>query len=155
MNTMTTRALMVGLLVAVWTWVAGAARLHVSMWAGFVALGCYFAAGGGVTGLQRTVVATLSGVVWVLIAQAVRVAIGGGSVVAALVLGATAAALALQSRLPLLSFTAGAFAGAGVAYGLGVATLQGGLRAAIALVVGALLGFAADQLADMVRARRA
>jgi hypothetical protein len=155
MNTMTTRALIVGLLVAVLTWVAGAARLHVSMWAGFVALGCYFAAGGGVTGLQKTVVATLSGVVWVLIAQAVRVAIGGGSIVAALVLGATAAVLALQSRLPLLSFTAGAFAGAGVAYGLGVTTLQGGLRAAIALVVGALLGFAAERLADMVRARRA
>jgi hypothetical protein len=155
MNTMTTRALALGLLVAIWAWVAGAARLHVSMWAGLVALGCFFAAGGGVPGLQKTVVATLSGVVWVLIAQAVRVAIGGGSVVAAIVLGATAAALALQSRLPLLSFTAGAFAGAGVAYGLGVTTLQGGLRAAIALVVGAVLGFAAERLAEMVRARRA
>ena len=155
MNTMTMRALIVGLLIAVWAWVAGAARLHVSIWAGFVALGCYFAAGGGVAGLQRTVVATLSGVVWVLIAQAVRVAIGGGSVVAAIVLGATAAALGLQSRVPLLSFTAGAFAGAGVAYGIGVGTLQGGMRAGIALVVGALLGFAADRLVEMAGARRA
>lgn len=154
MNTLTTRAIIVGVLIAVWAWVAGAARLHVSIWAGFIALGCYFAAGGGVPGLQRTIVATLSGVVWVLIAQAVRVAIGGGSVVADIVLGATAAALALQSRLPLLSFTAAAFAGAGVAYGLGVTTLQGGLRAGIALIVGALLGFAADRLAEMARARR-
>lgn len=154
MNTMTTRALLVGLLVAVWAWVAGAARLHVSMWAGFVALGCYFAAGGGVPGLQKTVVATLSGVVWVLIAQAVRVAIGGGSVVFAIVLGATAAALGLQAQLPVLSFTTGAFAGAGVAYGLGVTTLQGGVRAAIALVAGAVVGFAAERLGDMVRARR-
>ena len=155
MNTMTMRALAVGLLVAVWAWIANAARLHVSMWAGFVALGCYFAAGGGVTGLQRAVVATLSGVVWVLIAQAVRGAIGGGSLVGPIVLGATAAALALQSRVPLLSFTAGAFAGAGVAYGIGVSTLQGGVRAGIALVVGALLGFAADRLVEMAGARRA
>ena len=155
MNTMTMRALAVGLLVAVWAWIANAARLHVSMWAGFVALGCYFAAGGGVTGLQRAVVATLSGVVWVLIAQAVRGAIGGGSLVGPIVLGATAAALALQSRVPLLSFTAGAFAGAGVAYGIGVSTLQGGVRAGMALVVGALLGFAADRLVEMAGARRA
>jgi hypothetical protein len=155
MNTMTTRALAVGLLVAIWAYVASAARLHISMGAGLVALGCFFAAGGGVPGLQKTVVATLSGVVWVLIAAAVRVAIGGGSVVAAIVLGATAAALALQSRLPLLTFTAGAFAGAGVAYGLGVNTLREGIRAGVALIVGALLGFAAERLAEMARARRA
>ncbi len=154
MNTMTTRALIVGALVAVWAWVAVAARLHVSIWAVFIALGCYFAAGGGVPGLQRTVAGTLSGVVWVLIAQAVRPAIGGGSVVAAIVLGAIAAALALQSQLPLLSFTTGAFAGAGAAYGLGVATLQGGVRAGIALIVGAVLGFAADRLTEMAGARR-
>ena len=76
MNTMTARALMVGLLIALWAWVASVARLHVAMWAGVVALGCFFAAGGGVPGLQKTVVATLAGVLWVLVSHAVRVAIG-------------------------------------------------------------------------------
>src|SRR2546428_1399904 len=89
------------------------------MWAGVVALGCFYASGGGVAGLQKTIVATVSGVVWVLIAEAVRVAIAGHGVVWAVILGAMACALALQSRVPLLSFTAGAFAGAGVALGLG------------------------------------
>ncbi|HVH69211.1 MAG TPA: DUF1097 domain-containing protein [Gemmatimonadales bacterium] len=155
MNTMTTRALILGLLVAVWTWVAGAARLHVSIWAGFVALGCFLVAGGGVPALQKTALAAVSGVVWVLMAQAVAPAIGGGSVVHAVVLGATATALVLQSRLPLLSFTPAAFGGAGVAYGLGVSTLQGGVRAAIGLVAGAVLGFAAERLVDAVGAPRA
>jgi hypothetical protein len=154
MNTTTMRALIVGLLIAIWAWAAGAARLHLSLWAGFVALGCFFAAGGGVPGLQRTVLATLSGIVWVLVADAVRVAIGGGRVVGALVLGATALVLMLQARLPLLSFTAAAFAGAGVALGLGVNTVQEGIRAGVALAVGAGLGFAADRLAERV-ARRA
>src|SRR2546427_214142 len=77
MNTMTARALMVGVLIAIWAWLASVARLNVSMWAGVVALGCFYASGGGVAGLQKTIVATVSGVVWVLIAQAVRVAIAG------------------------------------------------------------------------------
>ena len=154
MNTLTARALTVGVLIAVWAWVASVARLHVSLWAGVIALGCLFAAGGGVPGLQRTIVATLSGVLWVLVADAVRVAIGGGSVVAAVILGATASAIVLQSRLPLLSFTTGAFAGAGVALGLGVNTVNEAIRAAVALAVGALLGFAAERAAGMIGARR-
>ena len=155
MNTMTARALMVGLLIALWAWVASVARLHVAMWAGVVALGCFFAAGGGVPGLQKTVVATLAGVLWVLVSHAVRVAIGGGVVVAAVILGATACALVLQSRVPFLSFTAGAFAGAGVALGLGVNTVIEAIRAGVALAVGALLGFAAERAAGMVRTRGA
>ena len=155
MNTMTARALMVGLLIALWAWVASVARLHVAMWAGVVALGCFFAAGGGVPGLQKTVVATLAGVLWVLVSHAVRVAIGGGGVVAAVILGATACALVLQSRVPFLSFTAGAFAGAGVALGLGVNTVIEAIRAGVALAVGALLGFAAERAAGMVRTRGA
>ena len=154
MNTVTVRAVMVGVLIAVWAWAADVARLHVSLWAGVIALGCYFAAGGGPSGLQKTVVAALSGVLWVLLAHAVRVAIGGGGVVAALILGATACALVLQARLPFLSFTAAAFGGAGVALGLGVDTVNEAIRAGVALAVGAVLGFAADRLAGMVVARR-
>src|SRR6266568_359342 len=136
MNTMTARALMVGVLIAIWAWLASVARLNVSMWAGVVALGCFYASGGGVAGLQKTIVATVSGVVW------------------AVILGAMACALALQSRVPLLSFTAGAFAGAGVALGLGVNTGNEAIRAGVALAVGAVVGFAAERLAGMITARR-
>ena len=154
MNTMTARALMVGVLIAIWAWLASVARLNVSMWAGVVALGCFYASGGGVAGLQKTIVATVSGVVWVLIADAVRVAIAGHGVVWAVILGAMACALALQARVPLLSFTAGAFAGAGVALGLGVNTGYEAVRAGVALAMGAVVGFAAERLAGMIGARR-
>src|SRR5207245_10935338 len=99
MNTLIARAVTVGVLIALWAWVASVARLHVSLWAGVIALGCLFAAGGGVPGLQGTIVATLSGVLWVLVADAVRVAIGGGSVVAAVILGAARSAIGRQTRL--------------------------------------------------------
>src|SRR5437762_6344233 len=98
MNTMTARALMLGLVIALWAWLADVARLHVSLWAGVVALGCFFAAGCGVAGLQRAIVAALGGGVWVLVAHAVRGAIGGGDVVAAVLLGATASDIVLQPR---------------------------------------------------------
>src|SRR5207249_8291863 len=149
MNTMTVRALMLGLVIALWAWVADAARLHVSLWAGVVALGCFYAAGGGVPGLQKTIVAALSGVVWVLIYHAVRVAIGARGLVGPVLLGALACALALQSRVPFLSLTAAAFAGAGVALGLGVNTLNEAIRAGVALAVGAAVGFAAERGAGM------
>src|SRR2546428_7387435 len=103
MNTMTTRALTVGLLIALWAWLADVARLHLALWAGVVALGCFYAAGGGVPALQKTIVAALSGVVWVLIYPAVRVAVGARGVGGPVPLGAVACALPPQSRLPLLS----------------------------------------------------
>ena len=154
MNASTARALFVGLLIAVWVWLTGQARLRVEVWPGLVALGCYFAAGGGVSGLQKTVIGTLSGVAWVLVADAVRVAVGGTSIVAALIAGAMAVGIILASRVPFLGFVAGAFAGAGVAWGKGVNTLQEGIQVGIALVVGALVGFVAERLAGAVAARK-
>src|SRR5882672_10563849 len=111
MNASTARALFVGLLVAVWFWLTGQARLRIEIWPGIVALGCYFAAGGGVSGLQKTVIGTLSGVVWVLVADAVRVAVGGTSIVAALIAGGMAVGIILVARVPFLGFVAGAFPG--------------------------------------------
>jgi hypothetical protein len=100
-------------------------------------------------------VAALSGVVWVLIYHAVRVAIHARGVAGAVLLGAMACALALQSRVALLSFTAAAFAGAGVALGLGVNTLDEAIRVGVALAVGAGVGFAAERGATTIRTRGA
>ncbi len=117
------------------------------MWPVIVALGCSLAAGGGVPGLQKTAAGTISGVVWAVLATAVSGALGGQDVVQALVLGAAAFGMVLQAQVPLLSYTAGAFAGAGVAMGLRAVSIQGGIRVAIALALGAALGFAAERIA--------
>jgi len=154
MNPMTMRAVSLGVVVAVWTAISEMAKVNLSLWPVIVALGCSLAAGGGIPGLQRTLAATTSGVVWALVTHAVSRALGGQDLVQALVLGGAALGMVLQARLPLLSYTAGAFAGAGVAMGLRAVTLQGGVRVAIALAIGAVLGFAAERLPQLVASRR-
>ena len=154
MNPMTMRALSLGVVVAVWTAISEMAKVNLSLWPVLVALGCSLAAGGGIPGLQRTLAATTSGVVWALVVHAVSRALGGQDLVQALVLGGAALGMVLQARLPLLSYTAGAFAGAGVAMGLRAVSLQGGVRVAIALAIGAALGFVAERLPQLVASRR-
>jgi len=146
MNAMTARGLSVAAVVAVWVAISEMARVNLSLWPVIVALGCSLAAGGGIHGLQKTVAATISGVVWALLAHAVTRALGGQDIVQAVVLGAAAFGMVLQAQVPLLSYTAGAFAGAGVAMGLRAVNIQGGIRVAIALALGAALGFAAERI---------
>ena len=146
MNAMTARGLSVAAVVAVWVAISEMARVNLSLWPVIVALGCSLAAGGGIPGLQKTVAATISGVVWALLAHAVTRALGGQDIVQAVVLGAAAFGMVLQTQIPLLSYTAGAFAGAGVAMGLRAVNIQGGIRVAIALALGAALGFAAERI---------
>ena len=146
MNAMTARGLSLAAVVAVWTAISEIARVNLSLWPVIVALGCSLAAGGGIPGLQKTAAATISGVVWALLAHGISRALGGQDVVQALVLGAAALGMVLQAQLPLLSYTAGAFAGAGVAMGLRAVSIEGGIRVAIALALGAALGFAAERI---------
>src|SRR3989442_13235487 len=109
MNTMTTRALTVGLLIALWAWLADVARLHLALWAGVVALGCFYAAGGGVAALAKKIVAAVFGGVWGLIYHAGRVSVCARGAVGAVLLGGVACALALQWRVAFFSFTPAAF----------------------------------------------
>jgi uncharacterized protein DUF1097 len=146
MNAMTARGLSLAVVVAVWTAISQIARVNLSLWPVIVALGCSLAAGGGIPGLQKTAAGTISGVIWAVLATAVSRALGGQDVVQALVLGAAAFGMVLQAQVPLLSYTAGAFAGAGVAMGLRAVSIQGGIRVAIALALGAALGFAAERI---------
>lgn len=155
MNAMTARGLSLGLVVAAWSAISDMGKVNLSLWAVVVALGCYLAAGGGVGGLQRTIVGTVSGVVWALLAVIVSRALGRQDIVTALVWGGAVFGMVFQQRFPLLSYTAGAVAGAGVAMGLRVVNMEGGLRVAIALAVGAVLGYAAEYLAAQMKSRTA
>src|SRR2546427_13054912 len=98
MNTMTARALMVGVLIAIWAWLASVARLNVSMWAGGVALGCFYASGGGGAGVGETIGAARSGGGGGGIAAAARAASAGPGAGWGGVLGAAAGAAALLPR---------------------------------------------------------
>src|SRR2546428_10318561 len=155
MNTMTARGLSLAVVVAVWTAISHTQNLPLSLWPVLVGLGCFLAAGGGIPGLQKSVAGVVSGVVWALVYAGVSRALGRQDIVDALVLGAAAFGMVLQTRVPLLSFTAGAFAGAGTALGMGARTVQGGIRVAIVLAIGVGLGYAADWLAGKIRTRTA
>ncbi len=147
MNAMIARGLSLGIVVAVWTGISEFAKVNLSLWPVIVGLACVVAAGGGVPGLQKSLASMIAGVVWALVAHAATRALGGQDVVQALVLGAAAFAIVLQAQfLPILSYTAGGLAGMGVAMGLRAATLEGGVRVAIALGLGALLAFAAERI---------
>ena len=56
--------LVIGVLIAGWTYVALGTAAALPVWAGIVAWGAFFAAGGKTTGLIKTVASNLSGVLW-------------------------------------------------------------------------------------------
>ena len=153
MNAMTARGLSLAAVVAVWTAVSHYGKIPLQLFPAIVGLGCFVAAGGGIPGLQKSAAGTASGVVWTLLYVSVSAALGRQQIVDALVLGAAVFGMVFQARVPLLSYTAGAIAGAGVAMAARVVSVQGGIRVAIALVVGAGLGYAAEWLATTMKSR--
>src|ERR687893_3121825 len=108
MDVLVALAVSIGILIAGWTYVAlGPAALPV--WAGIVAWGCFFAAGGKTTGLTKTIASNLSGVFWAFLALEGARRFGGGLPVLSLQVGVSALFMVLKAKLPSLSFTQGAF----------------------------------------------
>lgn len=142
-------ALSIGVLIAGWTYVAlGPAALPV--WAGIVAWGTFFAAGGKVAGLQKTLAANLSGVLWAFVALTLSARLGGGLPVLSALVGVVAFAMVLQSKLPPLGFIPGAFLGAATTVSVVVGASGTYLNTVIALIAGAVLGFLSEFLAGKI-----
>ena len=150
MNATTTKALSLALVVAVWAIVSHLGKLPLQLWPVIVGLACFVGAGGGMMGLQKSVRGSLSGVVWALVYAYVAGALGHSEVADALILGAAVFGMVLQARVPLLSYTAGAFVGAATALGARAVTINGGIRVAIALAIGCVLGIVAERVAEMI-----
>ena len=147
MDMLTALALSIGILIALWVKVGTMASLLVP--AGIVAWACFFAAGGKLQGLQKTIAATLSGVVWVWLAMTLigMLSIGSWGWV---IIGVVAFILVLQSRVPALSFIPGAFCGAAVTAWAAPTNPKGYLMVAVALVAGAVLGYVSEMGAGMI-----
>ena len=138
--------LSIGVLIAGWTYVAlGPAALPV--WAGIVAWGSFFAAGGKTAGLQKTLATNLSGVLWAFVALTLSARLGGGLPVLSALVGVIAFAMVLQAKLPPLAFIPGAFLGAATTVSVVVGASGTYLNTIIALVVGAVLGFLSEMIA--------
>jgi hypothetical protein len=149
MNMLLALAISIGVLIAVWTYVAlGPAALPV--WAGIVAWATFFAAGGKTDGLLKTLASNLSGVFWAFIALYAANALAPGNlgVLSALV-GVVAAAMVLQSKIGILAFIPGAFLGAATAVSV---VVPGGTYPKVigALVAGALFAYVSEMLAGLL-----
>src|SRR4026208_2033870 len=104
-------ALSIGVLIAGWTYVAlGPAALPV--WAGIVAWGTFFAAGGKTTGLTKEIASNRSGVFWAFVALKLSTPLGGTLPVLSALVGVVALAMVLQSKVAGLPFLPGACLGA-------------------------------------------
>lgn len=147
MNSLLALALSIGVLIAVWTYIAlGPASLPV--WAGIIAWACFFAAGGKTDGLVKTLASTLSGVFWAFVALYAANALAPGQLpVLALLVGAVAFAMVLQSSIGPLAFIPGAFLGAATAVSVVVGAGGTYPKAIGALVAGAIFGYVSELLA--------
>jgi Protein of unknown function (DUF1097) len=146
MDALVALALSIGVLIAGWTYVAlGPGALPV--WAGIVAWGCFFAAGGKTEGLMKTVASNLSGVLWAFLALTVANSVGGGVPVLSVLVGAAAIGMVLQAKIPALAFIPGAFLGAATAVSVVVGANGSWVRTCVALVIGAVLGYLSEMVA--------
>jgi hypothetical protein len=153
MDVLVALAVSIGILIAAWTYIALGTAAALPVWAGIVAWGCFFAAGGKTTGLTKTVASNLSGVFWAFVAlylSASLPGIGGLS----LLVGLAALFMVLQSKIPALSFIPGAFLGAATAVSV-VVGAEGKfphpwVRTVVALVLGAVFGYLSEMLAGAI-----
>jgi hypothetical protein len=150
MDVLVALAVSIGILIAAWTYIALGTAAALPVWAGIVAWGCFFAAGGKTTGLTKTVASNLSGVFWAFVALYLSASLPGVGALSLLV-GVAALFMVLQSKIPALSFIPGAFLGAATAVSV-VVGAKGAfphpwVRTCVALVLGAVFGYLSEALA--------
>jgi hypothetical protein len=153
MDVLVALAVSIGILIAAWTYIALGTAAALPVWAGIVAWGCFFAAGGKTTGLTKTVASNLSGVFWAFVALYLSASLPGVGALSLLV-GVAALFMVLQSKIAVLSFIPGAFLGAATAVSV-VVGAEGKFphpwaRTVIALVLGAVFGYLSEMLAGAI-----
>lgn len=136
----------------------------VPIWVLFIAWASFFAAGGGTTGLVKSVVLNLAGVLSASVSLALIAALGGSGWATALVVVAGAGILVLIGRPALLSFAPAGFFGFASTVGVCAATgaavtdpFSSGhpvLLVVGALLLGASFGRASELLAGALTARQ-
>ncbi|PKO93427.1 MAG: DUF1097 domain-containing protein [Betaproteobacteria bacterium HGW-Betaproteobacteria-1] len=143
----------IGVLIAAWVYVAvSMPELGLIVWAGIVAWATFYAAGGGMDGLQKAIASNLAGNFWAAVALYVTAMMGGDVLTLSLAFGVVAFIFCVQSKIPLFSFIPGAFLGAATWVGVDVAGAAGDggvvdmadVMIPVSMVVGAILGWVSE-----------
>jgi hypothetical protein len=135
----------VGVLAGVWTYAS--VELALITWVAFVAWACFFAAGGGTTGLAKGLAANLAGVFWGWAISQGLENVSSSTIALALMVTVVGFVLCVEAALPLLSFIPGGFAGTAVFFGTGF-DLGGVL---VAVVAGSVLGIVSERLGAVIQ----
>ena len=135
----------VGVLAGIWTYAS--VELALITWVAFVAWACFFAAGGGTTGMAKGLAANVAGVFWGWVISQGLENVSASTIALALMVTVVGFILCIEAALPLLSFIPGGFAGTAVFFGTSF-DLSGVL---IAVVAGALLGIVSEKLGGLIQ----
>ena len=157
MSLYTALGISIGILIAIWAYLALGTEIGLIVWAGIIAWGAFFAAGGGTEGLKKTIAANLAGIFWGFLILFLAAAMGAPVIVVALLVGLAAFMMCVQANLPLLSFIPGAFLGAATYVGAGGTgrvdrTL---VMVALSMVLGAIFGYISEIVGKKLAARPA
>jgi len=160
----------VAVLGGIWAFIAlGPLGGFALVWVGFIGAGCFFAAGGDIKALSKTIVGMIYGaiVAWIALLIIAKVPVPGlGTVWPAIVVGVTVFFLVIVASTDLLSCVPANVYGyaALVGYTLSAGKLDA-LTAAdnsnplflivISSILGGVLGYLMGQLAGVLKARRA
>lgn len=129
--------LSVGILAGIWTFVS--VELSLVTWVAFVAWACFFAAGGGTTGLKKGLASNLAGIFWGFMIS-LGIHLSSSTVALAVMVTVVGFILCIEAGWSLLSFIPGGFAGTAVFFG----TSFDLLGVLIAVIVGAVLGLVSE-----------
>lgn len=135
----------VGVLAGIWTYAS--VELTLITWVAFVAWACFFAAGGGTTGMAKGLAANVAGVFWGWVISQGLENVSASTIALALMVTVVGFILCIEAAIPLLSFIPGGFAGTAVFFGTSF-DLVGVL---IAIVAGAVLGIISEKLGAMIQ----
>lgn len=137
----------VGVLAGIWTYAS--VELTLITWVAFVAWACFFAAGGGTTGLAKALAANVAGVFWGWVISQGLENVSASTLALALMVTVVGFVLCIEAALPLLSFIPGGFAGTAVFFGTAFDTVG----VLVTIVAGALLGIVSEKLGALIQAR--
>ncbi len=162
MDLITALAVIIGVMVAIATWVAGTAGSpFLLIWAIFVGWGSFFHCGGKEAGLKNSAIANAWGAVCAAAALIAAMAMGLTAITAAICVGVTVGIMILGAKIPALAaFPAAVYGYASTAalflldapdYGDGTGTvLKVAVAVAISMIIGNVIGYVSEKIAGAV-----
>ena len=158
MQQMTAMSVGIGIFGALATYLT-ATVLPLPVWVIFIAWASFFAAGGVIKGLVKSVASNVTGVIIATLSLVAATKLGGSPIAAAVCVGLGSAAMVQVGRAELLAFTPcvvfGFASTVGTSAALGLPIMHSGidnpaLVAAAAVATGGIFGIAHESFASML-----